>query len=593
MANAKLDDNSRQSLIAVSSADGSTPIRLYADPTTHRLLVDFATAGGTVTSVSVASANGFAGTVANPTTTPAITISTTINSPILAGNGTALIAATTTGSGSTAVLATSPTFGTSITGSYLTASEMLITDGSKNIVSAPVATYPSLTELSYVKGVTSAIQTQLNTKGTGNVTKVGTPVNNQVGVWTGDGTIEGDASLTFDTATDTLALSGNQTITVAAAANTRGLSIYQNDTTNDPLALQVGADAAKVTPETIVQYNDATNGFASDWSFNVQGNGYPVINLQSTGGTLGTPTASNIGTKSGIYTWAYNSTPAQKRISEIESELIDGTASSEDAYMYFSLITAGTLSTELVITGAALLPGANDGNSLGAAGTAFSDLFLAEGGVINWDSSDVTLTQTGNILAVAGGDLRVATADVGTNADSVPTISSTNTLTNKTLTAPTINAGTLSGIFTLAESTSIDLDPAQSDQTWTGITRTGTAGATLAFGQLCYLAVATSKWVLADADALATAGNVLLGMCVLAAAADGSATRMLLMGNIRADSQFPAMTIGAGLYVGETAGAVQVAIPTGADNIIRVVGFALTADELYFNPSQDWQVTVA
>lgn len=37
-------------------------------------------------------------------------------------------------------------------------------DSSKNLVSLPVATYPSLTELSYVKGVTSAIQTQLNGK---------------------------------------------------------------------------------------------------------------------------------------------------------------------------------------------------------------------------------------------------------------------------------------------------------------------------------------------------------------------------------------------------------------------------------------------
>lgn len=59
---------------------------------------------------------------------------------------------------------TSPTFATSINGSYLTASEILITDGSKNIVSAAVATYPSLTELTYLKGVTSAIQTQLNSK---------------------------------------------------------------------------------------------------------------------------------------------------------------------------------------------------------------------------------------------------------------------------------------------------------------------------------------------------------------------------------------------------------------------------------------------
>lgn len=48
--------------------------------------------GGTVTSVSVASANGFAGTVANATTTPAITISTSVTG-LLKGNGTAVSAA--------------------------------------------------------------------------------------------------------------------------------------------------------------------------------------------------------------------------------------------------------------------------------------------------------------------------------------------------------------------------------------------------------------------------------------------------------------------------------------------------------------------
>jgi hypothetical protein len=49
--------------------------------------------GGTVTSVSVATANGFAGTVANATTTPAITLSTSVTG-LLKGNGTAISAAT-------------------------------------------------------------------------------------------------------------------------------------------------------------------------------------------------------------------------------------------------------------------------------------------------------------------------------------------------------------------------------------------------------------------------------------------------------------------------------------------------------------------
>jgi hypothetical protein len=48
---------------------------------------------GTVSSVSVVSANGLAGTVATSTTTPAITLSTTVTG-VLKGNGTAISAAT-------------------------------------------------------------------------------------------------------------------------------------------------------------------------------------------------------------------------------------------------------------------------------------------------------------------------------------------------------------------------------------------------------------------------------------------------------------------------------------------------------------------
>jgi len=45
-----------------------------------------------------------------------------------------------------------------------TASTIASFDANKNVVSLPTATYPSLTELTYVKGVTGAIQTQLNGK---------------------------------------------------------------------------------------------------------------------------------------------------------------------------------------------------------------------------------------------------------------------------------------------------------------------------------------------------------------------------------------------------------------------------------------------
>jgi hypothetical protein len=162
------------------------------------------------------------------------------------------------------------------------------------------------------------------------------------------------------------------------------------------------------------------------------------------------------------------------------------------------------------------------------------------------------------------------------------------TLTNCTgLPASGIAAGVLGGNITLGESTGqIILDPTLSaDGTWSGIMQAGTAGATLAFGDLIYLAAADSRWELADADAAATSGDVVLGMCVLAAAADGDPTNVLLYGKIRADAAFPALTIGAPAYAGTTAGDIQVAQPSATDDVIRVVGYALTADVLLFNPA--------
>ena len=63
--------------------------------------------------------------------------------------------------------------------------------------------------------------------GGGDVSKVGTPVDNQVGVWTGDGTIEGDSNLTLTATTFNCALNniywtgGNQTMTIGGSTNGR------------------------------------------------------------------------------------------------------------------------------------------------------------------------------------------------------------------------------------------------------------------------------------------------------------------------------------------------------------------------------------
>lgn len=151
-----------------------------------------------------------------------------------------------------------------------------------------------------------------------------------------------------------------------------------------------------------------------------------------------------------------------------------------------------------------------------------------------------------------------------------------------------LSGGTLSGELDLGENYGLVLDAALSaDGKYSGIVEAGTAGAALAFGDLCYLNDNDSRWELADAN-LSDGYDKKLGMCVLAAAADGDATKMLLWGKIRADAKFPTLTIGAPAYMSETAGAIVVAQPTTADAAIRVVGQANTADELFFNPSPDY-----
>lgn len=171
MAQAKRDQNYVPTLLAVSNADGVTPVVLYADPTTHRLLVSVSVAlsslsdvtitsaaqgdilyyngtawvnlpagtsgfflktqgaganplwatvaggSGTVTSVSVTTANGVSGSVATATTTPAITLTLGAITPtsVAINGGTALTTSNQTGTGNI-VLATSPTLVTPVLG---------------------------------------------------------------------------------------------------------------------------------------------------------------------------------------------------------------------------------------------------------------------------------------------------------------------------------------------------------------------------------------------------------------------------------------------------------------------------------------------
>ncbi|MBP9715211.1 MAG: hypothetical protein KBD52_01855 [Candidatus Pacebacteria bacterium] len=83
-----------------------------------------------------------------------------------------------------------------------------------------------------------------------------------------------------------------------------------------------------------------------------------------------------------------------------------------------------------VAINADLVLGTSDAFALGSTTKQWSDLFLAEGGVINWDNGDATLTQTGNVIALAGADFDLAT-NILTNIGNTGTdfVASTGALT--------------------------------------------------------------------------------------------------------------------------------------------------------------------
>lgn len=232
----------------------------------------------------------------------------------------------------------------------------------------------------------------------------------------------------------------------------------------------------------------------------------------------------------------------------------------------------------------------------------------ATGGTLTIDDGASIITSGGDAITLTTtADSNVTLPTSGT----LSTLAGSEELTNKTLNASvgkgtwtasgtwTLPAFTTGGLVTLGnnilfgENTELLLDAALSaDGKYCGITENGTAGTTLAFGDLVYLSVTDSRWELTDADADATCGAVRIGICVLAAAADGDATKILTYGKIRADANFPTFTVGAPVYASTTAGDVQVAQPSGTDDVIRIVGYGNTTDELFFCPSTEYMTHV-
>ena len=100
---------------------------------------------------------------------------------------------------------------------------------------------------------------------------------------------------------------------------------------------------------------------------------------------------------------------------------------------------------EITLTATAFSPATSDGNALGTTSLMWSDLFLASGGVINWNNGDVLATHSANTLAFTGASSGYTfDAVVSISGNAVVTVAGNVNLTGG-FTATSDNDGTITG----------------------------------------------------------------------------------------------------------------------------------------------------
>jgi len=134
----------------------------------------------------------------------------------------------------------------------------------------------------------------------------------------------------------------------------------------------------------------------------------------------------------------------------------------------------------------------------------------------------------------------------------------------------------------------LSINTAIADETVSGVTAFFTAGEALERGEVVYFKASDSKMWKAVATAAATSRCVAMAADDIAGDAVG---KFLLQGFLRDNGTFPAYTIAGALYTPEAETSSQnVPEQTAPDtdgDFVQVLGWAVTADMVYFNPSND------
>lgn len=439
-----------------------------------------------------------------------------------------------------------------------TLNEIAYFDTTESIKSLAVATYPSLTELSYIKGVTSSIQAQINGKGVGDMLLGTAQSITETKTFTKDkllikGTSTGTTNLTTanTSATSYTATLPAKNGTVAMTSDIVSQvedSIVDGHTTVAPSGNAVFDALALKAPLISPSFTTPSLGVAIATSIN---------GATITSGTLnGSVTGTNTGDQTSIVgitgTMAQFDTAVTDGNFVYQGQALGTPASGTLTNCTFPTLNQNTSGTAANVTG--IVVGANGGTGVANTGKTItlggnltlSGAYATTFTVLN--TTSVTLPTSGTLMANLVED---TTPELGGNL--------------------VVNQKNIDVSATLSTNSS-----------YSGIIETGTVGENVVFGDVLYLKFSDGKWWKAKADAYATTPALRMAMASISANSSGV---LLIEGNVRYDSwSLAARNV---WLSAATAGAITTTQPSTTGNQIQFIGTAKTSTKLYFKPSSD------